>query len=265
MEEAKDIGHLKSIRINIEGIMEMEEPMTLNQIVMLVGPNGSGKSFVLKTVWMVNFLTLIKLAGDEFMTALSQSTGHVGNVPQFVVDNTFVDQHFIGTIDAEFEQGNLEVVLKEGVVEEVNLQVNDGVETAPVPIFMSKNLRTFDEMKGYLNFQNLASKTPNGDDEILKAYRLYDCMFMSMFQIAFGGKKLQLSDELTTQLDAFLEGREDRKLRFMELDLTSNEIIGYLENGDRVDLTTWSAGEQSIVNMFVANSGIMNQNVKRAS
>jgi predicted ATP-binding protein involved in virulence len=204
-----------------------------------VGPNGSGKTFVLKIIWMLSFLAFIEVNGkSKNLDAIKFA--------QKTLESTFDDvKQFHGTFVAEFERATVDLNIDKGKVFSCLINLNKGVTKAAVPIFMSKNLRTFDQLE-----QMLKLKKKIGEENIEEFYKIYDLVYAVKITDILS-KGFEVTKEFNESLDAF--GLKDRFKKFI---LIGDTQLSYVDHNDCIrSLTTLSAGEQSLLNMFITTMG----------
>jgi hypothetical protein len=238
MSNPKELGHLKHMTLKIDLPIPMDFDMDYNKLVLLVGTNGSGKSLVLKLSWLFNTVMSLGL-GQKLMAHVKTS---FEELVQFTFDNTFDNQNFNGMVKGEFENGSLIIGLDHGKVQSLEMQMGDEIEEIPTPIFMSTELRTFDQIKRYLQLEKM-SKT---QDDILEFYKLYDVTFMETMK-----RKLQSHYELPQKIKDILPSYDLEKYDIQSIQMTDETLYFTNSKGDQRDLCTLSKGEQSLINMFL--------------
>lgn len=241
-EETKDLGHLKSIAINIDKPIKMEIPdMEFRSLMIIVGENGSGKSLVLKINWAV--ATIIStVVNAKVMGVPVDST----TIAQHIMDNTFTDQNFNGEIIANFDNGIIELVINEGKVERAGIETHPLVKQVSTPIFMSTDMRTFDQIKTYFKMQGILGS----DEKMLEMYRLYDIVYVKMLEQKLKGG-WNCTDAFKSSINGFA-GME--KYTYDSFHIEDGDVKLMNEDGEVRSMTTFSKGEQSLINMILANS-----------
>lgn len=241
-EESKSLGHIKNLAINIDAPLKMEIPsMDFQSMVIMIGQNGSGKSLVLKLNWAL--ATIISTVINAKGMGIPMDTTMIA---QHVMDNTFVDQDFNGEIIANFENGIIELVIEKGKVVRAGCENHPLVKNAPTPIFMSTDMRTFDQIKTYLKMQKMLES----DEKMLEMYRLYDIVYVKILEQKLKGG-WNCTDAFKKSITGF-DGME--KYTYDSFYIEDDDVKLLDENGEVRSLTTFSKGEQSLINMILANA-----------
>ena len=242
MSNPKELGHLTHMTLKIDLPIPMDFDMEYNKLVLLCGTNGSGKSLVLKLSWLFN--TVMSLGLGKKLMGLTK-TSFEGLV-QFTFDNTFDNQNFNGMIKAEYENGNIVIGLDHGKVLSLEIITADTVNSVPTPIFMSTEMRTFDQIKRFFQL----SKLSKIEDDILNYYKLYDVTYVEFLKKKINGSYI-LSEDFKDRLKVFDLGKYDMQ----SLQMTDDTMYFTNSKEEQIELTTLSKGEQSIVNMFLGGGG----------
>lgn len=241
-EETKDLGHIKDMAINIDKPIKMDIPsMEFKSIMITVGQNGSGKSLVLKINWAV--ATIIStVVNAKAMGVPVDST----MIAQYVMDNTFTDQNFNGEIIANFDNGIIELVIEEGKIVRAGCEVDPMVKQVSTPIFMSTDMRTFDQIKTYFKMQEMLKS----DEKMLEMYRLFDIVYVKMLE-----QKLKGGWNATNGFKDSINGFTGmEKYTYDSFHIEDGDVKLMDEDGEVRSLCTFSKGEQSLINMILANS-----------
>lgn len=258
---SRNIGSVKSVKLNLKdkednGIMMMPEPMTLKEIAIFVGQNGSGKTLVLKFIWVVSMMLYNSVNYRRLRPHMTELNEELKNENyQFLIDKSFDENNFNGTIEATFEHASVSLKLTNGKIAQLEIEVEQGYDLPTLPIFMSKNLRTFDDIKKYLQFRKLnnivdVKSNPESFEKMLEIYRIYDVTFVESLLLKLKEPK-DIPDNVLESLHSF-EGMEKYNMKKLGADLESCDIYFLNENNERVNLTRLSAGEQSLTNMVIS-------------
>jgi hypothetical protein len=166
------------------------------------------------------------------------------NFAQYVFDHTFEDQNFNGLLVMEYDQGRIELEFDNGKNTKNSVVIDDRVKLIPTPIFMSKTMRTFDQMNQYLKL----SEKMSTEDEILEFYKLYDVVYMQAIKIKLA--KEFLIPGLIRESFAEMQFKDV----IVSLFIKDNHIYYKNEKGEEKNTSTLSAGEQSMLNMMIAHA-----------
>lgn len=241
MSKPKQMGHVKAMTIKLKEPAFDIDNMAFNAIALFVGQNGSGKSLVLKFNWATAMIAHTVINARQMGVPID-----VQGISQYIMDNTFQNQNFTGLIAAHYENGTIELELEEGKLKRAACDYDPWVESAMTPVFMSTDMRTFDQIKQYFKMEKLLGSK----EKILEAYRLYDVTYVEMLKVKLS-KGLKATDAFKRAVLGF-DGME--KYKFEEFFLKDESIWYKDDEGKEREMTTLSKGEQSLVNMVLANT-----------
>lgn len=211
----------------------MNLEIELKKLAVFVGQNDSGKSLMLKIAYA---LSAVGMGHGSPLDPIETA--------QFIFDNTFTDQNFDGSLKAIYTQGSVSVELDKGKV--TNVDIQDLVNPKPV-IFMSTDMRTFDQMALYLRMRIEAGTDPViFIKKMLGSYRIYDFAYMEAL-IA------RLPITLPKALKDILKDNFDFKesISAIEADLEKCTFNAVLDDGSKKNIITYGKGHQAILNMFL--------------
>lgn len=212
---------------------KMDIDMEFNQILILVGQNGTGKTLVMKLSWALTTAASV---------AFAVPTQKLETVLQTILDSTFDAQDFDGFMSITYTEGSvLSATLIKGQVVSAEVIFSPKAKQFPPPIFMSSTMRTFDQIKNFLKTKKLVP-------DISQLYKLYDIVYVELLSAKLSGG-WPIPPALESRLPDYNLDKYDMKTFYID-----DESV-WFENseGSRTDLTTLSAGEQSILNMFIGN------------
>jgi len=253
-EKKVPVGNIKSLEVNITSPIEMNfGKIDFNNLNLYVGQNGSGKSLILKTSWICNLLGqyyAIEQQGYKGIDFEKECT--------FLFDHTFDANNFEGKIECVFENAEISITLNNGKCTNIIFATFKSLEQSNLPIFMSKDMRTIDNMVTYMKTKKLLGITNDifsSDktqlEKILQMYKIYDVMFVEQFLSKANGYRV--TKELQDALDKY-ESRE-LKLTAIHVDTVACTIKDVDSVTNKItDLSTLSGGAQSLIVMILGNS-----------
>jgi len=237
MEQTKNkeehLGQLKNLKLNIDKPMTLNFDMEYNKLTLLTGLNGSGKSLIMKLNW----------AFETIMSILIHNPPSADETVQYIMDSTFEQQDFNGEIEAFFPKGSLKAQFDNGKVKRVEYFVDPAVKIITPSLYMSTNTRTFTQINQFLKVEKLI-KT---EEEILSMYRLYDVVFVNVLK-----QKLGNGLKPTKNFKDSMANEFSMKYDFDTFAIENESVVFIDKDGKRTDLSTLSAGEQSLINMNLA-------------
>jgi len=244
------IDHIKNVFMDITAPMPVDnQTMDFKMFNVMTGKNGTGKSF-----WIINSYVIAKIATSIVMGV--NDPVMLAGTAQFFFDNCFSDFNTNGIVAAEFDSGaSVRVSIIDGKVEIVDHTGFEDVQHIANIKYMSTGMRTFDDIKVFLNMRNMV-KRMIGDDmesyivEMMKSYRFYD---FEHVETIIGRMPLEVEHRFRESMEKFeikeniiSFGFDEKKPDFFLVEKT--------ENGEEMKyLTSYGKGHQSIFNMFLAN------------
>jgi hypothetical protein len=232
----KSVGHIHSIMLKLREPPMNVENMEINKLNIMIGANGAGKSFVLVTSWVFAYISST--------IVLSGINGPMLNdMVQFTVSNCYDIKDLTGEMGVVFESGaEIYIKLNEGKVETVNYSGFEGVTIPTGVSYMSSAMRTFEAISMYLKFRKMAN---NNIEELLKTFKLYDVMQIESMIVRM---PLKPSPQLLESLQALAMPHEFTEFG---VDLDHCDFYG-IDNGKKRWLSSFSKGEQAILNMTIS-------------
>lgn len=250
-EGKTDCGRIDSM--TIDGIASMNIiDMTHKQIMVFIGANGTGKTLVLVLVWVITMLAMIySRVGVAFKCI---------DILQWMLDKCFVDQDWTGKTGIKFTNLDIGFELKDGKVIDVTANKKGELIDIPMPIFMSKNTRTYEQIISYFKTRKLlgihgeVSITSMEDIEKLSGmFKLYDIFFMErlLTRLKLG---IIIRADISDKLHEMFLGANSKcgKVVKMTYDDHKTDILYEDSDGNIKSVNTLSAGEQSMLNMMTA-------------
>lgn len=250
------LGSIRHINAKLKQPLELTFNGDVNDIMIMIGRNGTGKSLMLKLTWAMNMAAMTYIV-SRTKTDIHGTQAMISNGVQYIFDQTFAANNLTGSITYDWENGSIYYLFEAGEIIACDYKIPDEVEQATRPIFMSKDMRTFDSIRLYLKMRK-ALKVPavltvqdtEKFAELVDTYRLYDIMYVEMLLAKFR------TEQKVPQALKYVLVNYDVK---DEVDIIGCErdagVFYYKDTaGKRVDLHTLGAGHQSIFNMFIANT-----------
>lgn len=247
-ERKKSIGNVVNLQCELTTPMKLTlDSMDLKSVNILCGKNGSGKTMINKIVFFSTFATLIDLTEKNQPNVIemffkSLDVNNTLELVQFVFDNTFVDPKEINAhLIVNFENGTFECDIINGEVNDLKMSYDQGVTEGSYPRYMSTSTRLFSQMESILLIQKTL-----GDKEVLKHCQLYDLMHCNtMMNFA-----LQVSD-VRKEVREILKENYDCDIVSLHYDEENSKFFLIDSESKKKMLSSFSAGHQSIINMFI--------------
>jgi len=233
-EKNEVLGHLQNLKMDIDKPIQMKFEIEYKNLNLLTGLNGSGKSLIMKLGW--SFETILSI--------LITNPPSANEAAQYILDKTFENQDFNGNIEATFKKGTLKLCMDNGKVSRAEFFIDPAVKVISPSIYMSTNTRTFIQINQFLKVEKLI-KT---EEELLSLYRLYDVIFVNVMK-----GKLKNGLKATQQFKESMSKNFDMKYDFDTFAIENDSVIFIDTNGKKTELSTLSAGEQSLINMNLAS------------
>lgn len=244
---------IEKMNIELTGSVNMNfNDMEFKELMILVGTNGSGKSLILKFNFLLGFI------GNAYF--LGKNMGYPQSaidLAKFAVKHTFKKPDFDGFIEGLYSSGiSIRILLKNGEVDGCfigELNPNTIVEDFPAVKFLSAGMRTFDDIEGYLKLRKriCPACTPQLTEQqtldMLEDYRLYDLLYLESL---INKESIPLNSKVFENYGF----RDDQIPTSMRVSLEECDFIASVSEGKEKYLTTYSKGEQSLINMFAGST-----------
>ena len=251
------IGSIASVTLDITSPLEMKAMnLEFNKITLMTGYNGSGKSFLLVHAYIFSEVAVLIKAGLKDKELLDEA--------QFVYSKSFSEIDTTGKISCNFSADlisekvlnvNLlwiEMTLDAGKIQDLHHSGFEEVNTISRINYMSGAMRTFEAIKMYLGSKSMLNKAYNSDTEkvmgdLLDIYRIYDLQHIERL---IAKMPLKTDPRMKEQLSQFFT---NISFDFFDVDPIKNDFY-YQTVGstDKKYLTTLSKGDQSLLNMLMA-------------
>lgn len=231
-------GDIVNIEFDMTVPMKFKNKIEYNQLSIYVGTNGSGKTFMLKMVWFINTISAAFVNMSKLSTVFS-----ITEFAQFTLNHTFSNCDFEGSIKVNYEHGDIKVEFTKGMVTCITPNLS-GIEEMATPIFMSKDARTFDQIKQIMYLQSTL-----GNEKVLDIVKLYDIMYVEILKT-----KLENGLKVDEKFKTILKDYELEKYDIQSFKIANNSVYFTNSKNEDVELTRLSSGEQSIINMFLGSS-----------
>jgi len=216
---------------------------------VMIGQNGAGKSF-----WMIKSYVISKIATSIVM-GVKDPMLLVGTA-QFFFDNCFNDFNTNGVVAGEFDTGaSVRATIKEGKVEIIDHTGFEDVQHIAGIRYMSTNMRTFDDIRVYMNLRSMVKRMVGEEQEayiaeMLKTYKFYDFehveTLVGRMPLEMEPKLMESMKNFNIEEDIIRFGFDEKKSDFFLVERT--------EDGERTKyLTSYGKGHQSLFNIFLGN------------
>jgi hypothetical protein len=230
----KSLGQIKNMRFDIDKPMALKFDIEYNKLTLFTGLNGTGKSLIMKLNWVFGTV----------MSLLIHHPPSANETAQYIMDKTFEDQNFNGEMEAFYPNGSLKMFMENGKVMRVEYFIDPCVKVITPSLYMSTNTRTFTQINQYLKVEkHLPTK-----EEISNIYRLYDIVYIETLKM-----KLENGLKATQAFKDSMSNDFSMKYDFDTFALENEAVIFIDKDGNKRDLSTLSAGEQSLINMSLAS------------
>jgi hypothetical protein len=258
------MAHLDKITIQLEGNTGFNmgvKDMQMNELSILVGTNGSGKSFVLRQTFILGFIGL-----TYHNSILAGTPLDVTELANFVIPRTFIDPDFTGLVEGQFtNDAFIEYRMDKGVVIECHI-ANVDKDTKPFPgiKFLSAEMRTFDDISSYLRMRKRIVPSMEKQlnelqfKELCDEFKIYDVM---QIEGMINACPITYSDSIDFSAYNIQDPPKTIDVDLEKCDFFIEEEGDVLRDpgpgatvGKRRYTRTYSKGEQSLFNMFAANS-----------
>lgn len=250
--KAKTLSNLNQIEFKLNEPQMNTDLNTVGNLTLLLGQNGSGKTFILKCNWLI---------GTQLTyTIISKANGlpfkEIENA-QFLMDNTFDDQYFDGSMKNVYSDGSeCTIVLEKGRVVDVISKYDPNIKLAVPPMFLSSETRLINDIVKYMKMKDLlgfAGQPINESniEKLLKYNKIYDIYFMEKL---FYNIKNNTTPDFLKKLTETINEYDDSFGEIKGISIKYDDIdILYIDSKDSVkSLTTLGSGHQALFTIFMS-------------
>lgn len=215
----------------------LEFEVEFSNLTLLLGKNETHKSFVMKMVWLLQYMFYAKHVIIDTLN----------NDIQDLVNSTFDAPDFTGKVTViTTKNAESSITFEDGKV--IDHHVTILGELPIVPIFHSAQMRTFDDKFIYL----VTRKSLGANDKLLEVYKLYDILAVEHLITKIQNLTPAEIREIQERLNGFTDILQDKKIANITVDLDKPGFYIHFQ-GDAMptDMRTLSAGVQSILTMIL--------------
>lgn len=246
-----------SLTLDITDPLKFSGTLAYNNLSLICGANGAGKSFSNKLTWVNNFffnaLLVAKKEEIELMPGSNQS-----EILQWMLDATFIDQHFIGSVSMEATDKItdvphyfLEYSLLDGKV--LDLKIDYPTKAVPMGpiIYLSKEVRSFSSIENYLRTREMVggSQISSLEDmgRLVEFFPLFDIVGHESLLLKF--EKMPELLKIVNSVDSSLLDGLDIKSIYIE----DKKILYTDSKGISRRTVSLSSGHQAILIMLLTS------------
>lgn len=237
VKQKKSLGQLKDISVDIPGLPK--GLLDFNKLTFVIGKNGSGKSVINMLTWM----------STQFVNYIILKAPHNSKeeLMQYFIDNTFNGFEFTGDWTVTYDSSVLlKTYIENGKVTNVQIYNIEDIELPTKALYMHTSMRKYDDIVAYLKVRDLLG----GDiDKMTSYYKLYNIYLCEML---YGTLLSGPFDISTIDFKQLLKDKiipKSIELQGVDLFLNYEDDKGTLQ---KKNLTHFSAGEQSLINMLTS-------------
>jgi len=243
--------------IDISEPMAFTATMEMKSLTLMSGMNDTGKSLYNKLNWCATFFFNLKLA-EAFHKIPEEMPPK--EMMQFILDKSFVDANFNGTIEFNYRDPLLKVKfygismkLVDGKVEELEWELSKNTQPMGQVTYLSTDVRNFSNIQKYVKIKKmLGIEALNSFDDIEKLsefYKMYDVL-----AIEFLLGTLENVNPMLKQIQA-MDASNDliKEFGIVSLDYNKAEAeLSYLDSDNKKrNITTLGQGAQSMLIMIM--------------
>ncbi len=246
------------VRLNMTQPLQMTDmDLEFKKLNLIVGKNGAGKSLLNKLNWVA--VTFLNSKITEKIYNVKESKPDI-ELLQFMMDHTFDDQNFHGTLEFYMRDELLKVSyyslkfeIDQGKVISVFFEFPPDVVPSAGATYISTFVRDFSNIERYLKMKNMlgiGNLTSWEDiEKLCQMFKIYDILALEGIIPKFesAGETLTKLKEMGTMglMDEF-------DLVDLEVDRQKGEIYYYDKENTKHRVSALGAGEQSIIMMLVS-------------
>lgn len=241
---------LDTIKLDLYPMMPMRDEIKFNKLNVFAGKNGSGKTVILKGAFALSYVgnTYCLLKNTVGMTMQDYE---LRELVDFAFSNTFGDFNSSGECYATYTNGSkvtVKFTLGKCTFAEV---ITISTDNIPAVTYASSSMRLFSAYDTYLKFRAMISKnTRLTSDELAKMLNSFKLYEVVLAETLIGKSPIDMS--FATSL--WEKPYNIKPITYIEVDLDKSEVIARYPDGSIVKLSTLSAGEQAVINMFMLSN-----------
>ena len=244
--------------LNLTSPIPFQAKVEMRKLTIVTGMNDTGKSLYNKLMWATTFFFNLKIV--EYVTGLKEEKTDI-EIFQYVLDNTFVDQDFNGSIQFSARDEVLKVAfytvrysLENGKI--TDLYIDFPEKTSPMGsiIYLSKEARDFSNIEKYLKIKKMIGVDTIdswGSLEKLGEFnKLYDIIAIESLL-----EKLKDINPVLKMIKS-MGGDEllgDVDLAGIEYNKDASEMFYVTSKEEKRRLSTLGAGTQSVILMLLSS------------
>jgi len=243
--------------IDITEPMKFNATMEMRNLTLMAGMNDTGKSLYNKLTWCATFFFNIKLT-EAFNNIAEEMPSK--ELMQFILDKSFVEANFNGTIEFNYRDPLLKVKfygislkMVDGKVAELEWELSKNTEPMGQVTYLSTDVRDFANIQKYVKIKKMMGIDDiNSFDQIEQLsefYKIYD-----VFAIEFLLQKLENVNPMLKQMQSMTSSNDlikDFGITSLEYDKEAAELSYIDDKGIKRNITTLGQGAQSILIMIM--------------
>lgn len=245
------------VKIDLKQPIVLEADMEMKSFNIMVGPNNAGKSLCNKLNWATTLFFTSKLIADA--TGFKDDKTDEDTF-QFIMDTTFDEQCFEGNFEFYVRDEVIKAPfyfikfnINKGKVTNISMDYPDNVIPCGTPIYLSTFSRDFSTMELYLKTKKMMgidNMTSLKDmEKLTEWFKLYD---ISAFESILN--KINTTDNISKALSSVRTILDTTfELTSIEIDTEECKIYGMGNNKKMKRMSSFGAGEQSIIVMMLAS------------
>lgn len=227
---------------------------------ILIGANGSGKTLVHRSTFLLNYLSynLFKnpLSPNKLNKemAVDDSVEVYSELINYYANNTYEDFDFTGELGIEYDCGSyLKFSFEDGIVNDLDYDFKD--EFKPFrPKYMSSETRLFKAIDAMLKTRKMVLKDNPIDtpDYVIKMQETFKLPDLQLLEDYIHYVPIKVIEKLQNSLNNYVDDNTSglANIDLIDIDDAKDKFYLIYKDGTKKYLSTLSAGEQAILNIF---------------
>ncbi len=237
--------------------MKFKATMELRSLTLMAGMNNTGKSLFNKLNLCINFFFNIKLKQQSYNVKEEMPDKEI---MKFILDNSFTDQNFSGSISMNYRDTLLkvklygvELIVKDGEVIELNYELSQKTEPMGQVTYLSTDVRNFANIQKYVKIKKMMNvgdiETFDDVAKLCEFYKIYD-----VFAIEFLLAKMDGVNEMLQKMKAMKASNDlidEFDIEHLDYNKEKAELNYTDSKGEVRNITSLGQGAQSILIMIM--------------
>lgn len=243
--------------IDITEPMAFKAKMEMKSLTLMAGMNDTGKSLYNKLTWCATFFFNLKLA-EAFNDIPEEMPPK--QLMQFILDKSFVEANFNGTIEFNYRDPLLKVKfygismkLVDGKIDDIEWELSKNTQPMGEVTYLSTDVRNFSNIQKYVKIKKmLGIEELVSFDQIAQLsefYKIYDVLAIEFLLVKLENVNPML--EKIQSIDSSNNLIKEFGIVSLDYNKAEAELSYFDDKNTKRNITTLGQGAQSILIMIM--------------